>query len=181
MQDEIAKALRRFLKERGTKRGFLLTGTGAYFLYDGRFCSICEYQLRLKSPGCDLNTNVIDTPLFLGVVEKDLRYAAVPRHPLSVEYLRLLFHVACGTESDELLRGLLISKSKEARFALFSDPTIEEMFLTAEAVDRSPSVIFDQETVELLQQYARNDLRLLVELYLQGRELKNQADTLYDG
>lgn len=180
MRDEIAKALARFSKERSTKRGFLFTRTNAYYLYDSRFCSLCDYQIRLQSPACNMNTDRIDTPLFVGVVEKTLQYAAIPKHLLPVEYLRLLFHVASGSESDELLRGILVSKGTEARLAVFTDPAIEEMFLEAEAVNRSPPIVSDCKIAELQQHYARNDLRLLVELYMQGAEMKNKAVELYE-
>lgn len=175
MKDPVEKALQRFEQERSTKRGFLLTPAGAYFLYDSKFCSIDDYHIRLKGGQYYLNGSGVEEPLFVGLTTPQKRlWAATPSQQLAIERLRLAFHVACGAEPDELLRGLCFVQGEEVHFALFSDPAIEELFLAAEHdwPGTAPPVAPDQELAELQQQCGRNDLRLLTALYLKGKNFQ---------
>lgn len=177
--DAVEKALARFMRERGTKRGFLLTPMGAYFLYEDKFCSIKDYQIRLKSKSCHLNTSHVEEPLFAGFSTFDKHlWIARPTQPLSMEKFRLVFHIACGAEPDELLRGICFADEGNTHFVLFSNPEIEALFLAAEAKwpDATSPVPPDEELSKLQQQYNRNDLHLLTRLYLQGAISKTLLD-----
>ena len=59
-------------------------------------------------------------------------------------------------------------------FALFSNPEIEALFLAAETEGSPPipPTEPDRELAELQQQLNRNDLRLLTELYLKGKNFQ---------
>lgn len=179
MTDSIEKALERFAQERGTKRGFLLTPSDAYFLYDGKFCSLENYSIRLKSGQYYLHGSGVEEPMFIGLTVPQKRlWAAVSEQPLAIERLRLLFHVACGAEPDELLRGLCFVKGVEVHFAMFSDPAVEELFLAAEHdwPEGAPLVAPEWDLTELQQQYNRNDVQQLVKLYLRGKDMKGILD-----
>ena len=81
MKDPVEQALERFAQERSTKRGFLLTPANAYFLYDGKFCSMDDYNIRLKSGQYYLNGSSVEEPLFVGLTAPQKRlWAAIPGH-----------------------------------------------------------------------------------------------------
>lgn len=171
MENEIARALKRFAKLRTAKRGFLFLQAGAYFLYDNQFCGIDDYQMRLQSEPYHFDGRQTERSLFVGTTEERVVGAALPERPLEIDSMRLIFHIACGPSPEELLRGICLIKSGTVYLSLFSDPSIEKLFLAAEAepAARAPNTPPDDGLIELQQNVSRNDLRLLTALYLNGQ------------
>lgn len=173
MKDAVAKALDAFMREKRSKRGFLLTEGGAFFLYDNKFCSISEYDIRLKSCDYNLFGKAVNQPVFASLSGNELLGAAIPEGEITVDSLRLTFHIPCGETPEELLRGVFFAKGQQARLALFTDPAIEEVILM---IEKTVEITLFPPFSELLEQNEscnRSDLRMLTELYLKGQALKS--------
>lgn len=173
MKDAVAKALEAFMREKRSKRGFLLTEGGAFFLYDNKFCSISEYDIRLKSHDYNLFGQSVNQPVFASLSGNKLLGTAVPEGEITADSLRLTFHIPCGETAEELLRGIFFAKGQQAQLALFSDPAIEKIILM---IEKAAELTLFPPFPELLAQNEscnRSDLRMLTELYLKGQTLKS--------
>lgn len=173
MKDAVAKALEAFMREKRSKRGFLLTEGGAFFLYDNKFCSISEYDIRLKSRDYNLFGNAVNQPIFAALSGNELLGTAISEGEIKVNCLRLTFHIPCGETSEELLRGIFFAKGQQAQLALFSDPAIEEVILMIEKTVETTLFPPFSELLEQNESCNRSDLRMLTELYLKGQALKS--------
>lgn len=173
MVDQIAAILSEYERDpaRNEKKAVLLTPQGGYFLYGNRFCSILDYELELQSDSCRIQGKSVQIPLFLGILQDRLR--AVGAEPYQTELVSLIFHIDLG--DGELLRGILLAVGQEARFTLFCDAGIEELYRLSRkaSIPAGPHIL----SGESLQQYAegvrRNDLHGLTELYLRSKPLQS--------
>lgn len=174
MADEITRAIDQYARLRGDKRGFLLTPGNAYFLFDNRFCGISEYRLRLQSEHVHINSSQLEEPLFWGLSGEELLCAATPTQRLKPQILRLMFHVSCGDEPDGILRGICFVKDAHAYLSLFSDASIETLFLAveAEATVQNQSIPPNQDLTKLWQESNLDSLHLLTALYINSQPYK---------
>ncbi len=173
MPDTIVAAMQKYTRQKRTKRGFLLTETDGFFLYDNKFCSISEYDIQLQSDNLSMYGTNAAQPVFAAISGNTLLCAAVPERELCVNRLRLLFHIACGEGPEDLLRGIFLIKQSFAQLALFSDQSVEDMMLALEK-DQSETRQVEpfEELLSLQENCNRNDLRLLTELYMKGENWK---------
>lgn len=171
IDDSILSALREY--ERGPdqngKKAVLLTPRGGFLLYGNRFCSIREYDLELRSDALQLQGGSVDSPIFLSCTQGRLSATGC-----SPQLMSLIFHIELG-EEDGLLRGILLAREDEARFSLFCDASIEEVYRLSRKREIPPYLWTPSD--EELRQYAeglrRNDLHGLTGLYLCGRPVKS--------
>lgn len=176
IKDPILSALRSYERtpEQGGKKAVLLTPEGGYFLYGNRFCGIRDYELELRSDGCQIESGNVLEPLFIGAFSDKLHVTGA--RPCVPEFVSLIFHIDLG-EEDGLLRGILLARAAEARFALFCDAAVEELYRFSRRADTRPTAGIPPD--ELLRQQAeelrRADLHGLTGLYLQSRRLDARA------
>ena len=171
IDDTILSALQKYERgpDQNEKKAVLLTPRGGFFLYGNRFCSIREYDLELRSDALQLQGGAVDSPIFLSCTQGRLSAAGC-----SPRLVSLIFHIELG-EEDGLLRGILLAREDEARFSLFCDASIEEVYRLSRKREIPPYLWTPPD--EELRQYAeglrRNDLHGLTGLYLCGRPVKS--------
>ena len=168
MTDSIAAKLSEYEHDPAwnEKKAVLLTPQGGYFLYGKRFCGIRDYELEFRSDSCQIQGRSVQTPLFFSILQG--KFCAVGTEPYRTELVSLIFHIDLG--ESELLRGILLAVEEEAKFALFCDIAMEELYRLSRKTGKAPgSPVLPDES---LQQYAellrQNDLHGLTELYLRG-------------
>lgn len=85
-----------------------------------------------------------------------------------------MFHVSCGDEPDGILRGICFVKDARAYLSLFSDASIETLFLAveAEATVQNQSIPPNQGLTTLWQESNLDSLRLLTALYINSQPYK---------
>ena len=183
MKDPILSALRDYERapEQSCKKAVLLTPGGGYFLYGNRFCGIQDYELELKADSCQIESGNVLEPLLIGVFSD--KFHVIGERPYVPEFVSLIFHIDLG-EEDGMLRGILLARETEARFALFCDAAVEDLYRLSRRPDALPTAGIPPD--ELLRQQAeeirRADLHGLTGLYLQSRRLDaRSAAELLDG
>lgn len=128
--DEIMRALRQYEREPGTKKAVLLTQNGGYYLYDGRFCAISDFELCVTGEKLHIQGTSVPCGLFFGVVDSGLRWSVGERGAFLPERLSLIFHIALG-DTEELLRGIPFAQG-EGRTCL-SSPTRTRRLCTGQS------------------------------------------------
>lgn len=171
MMDPIAAVLSEYEHDpaRNEKKAVLLTPQGGYFLYGNRFCSILDYELDFRSDSCRIQGNSVQMPMFLGHLQD--RFHAVGTELYKTELVSLLFHIDLG--EGELLRGILLAVGEEARFALFCDQAIEELYRLSRktGVPSGAYVLPNGSLQKYAEDMRRNDLHGLTALYLKGEAI----------
>ena len=174
IEDPILSALRTYERspDRNGKKAVLLTPQGGYFLYGNRFCSILEYELELQSDSIQLQGGTVTSPIFLSYTQDALTVAGAQQY--SPQMVSLVFHIDLG-EGDGLLRGVLLAREKQARFSLFCDAAIEELYRLSRKAEMRPfpQIPPDEELRQYAERLRRNDLHGLTGLYLCGRLVKS--------
>lgn len=170
--DTLSSVLRQYEQERRTKKAVLLLPDGGYYLFDGQFCGIRDYDLTLVGPDIHIQGNYVPCSLFLGMVGDTLKWTIKDTGDFRLEYLSLIFHIALENE-EALLRGILFSRQGTAHFSLFTDPEVEKLYRAViQPVQIGPPVCEANETLnEYARACARSDLHKLTALYLHGNRL----------
>ena len=175
-KDPILSALRSYERapEQSGKKAVLLTPGGGYFLYGNRFCSIRDYELELEADSCQIRGETVREPLFFSLCQG--KFQAAGKSPWAPALVSLIFHIDLG-EEDGLLRGILLARKNEARFALFCDAAVEELYRLSRRAEALPAAGVPPD--ELLQQQAEElrwtGLHMLTGLYLQSKRLDAHA------
>lgn len=178
VRDPIQSALEKYAHDPGKdqKKGVLLTPQNGFFLYGNRFCNIEEYELEFLSEDVQIHGSTVHRPLFFSILQGGL--CVTGDTPCGAKLVSLIFHIKL--DEDDLLRGILLAQEHEVQFALFCDPSTEELYRLSRKIGVYPAVQIPPD--DGLQQYAeeirRNDLHWLTGLYLQGRQLKHPNDLL---
>lgn len=177
-KDQIQSALEKYAHDPdgNQKKGILLTPQGGFFLYGNRFCSIEEYELELVSKDFQMEDSTVQKPLFFSILQDGL--CVMGDKPCNPELVSLIFHIKL--DEDNLLRGIMLAVGQDVRFALFCDPSIEDLYRLSRRIGTHPAVQIPPD--DGLQRYAekvrRNDLHWLTGLYLRGQQLKRLNELL---
>lgn len=174
MKDPILSALRDYERapEQSCKKAVLLTPGGGYFLYGNRFCGIQDYELELKADSCQIESGNVLEPLLIGVFSD--KFHVIGERPYVPEFVSLIFHIDLG-EEDGSLRGILLAREGEARFALFCDAAVEEVYRLSRRAGTLPAIPPDELLRQQAEELRRTDLHMLTGLYLQSRRLDARA------
>lgn len=171
-KDPILSALKAYEQDqsRGEKKAVLLTPQGGYLLYGNRFCPMAGYELEFVSDALCIQGKTVPEPLLLRVYPDG--FQATGLRPCAPALVSLIFQINLG--EDEPLRGILLARNQEARFVLFSDASVEELY----RLSRKPAAVGepkpppDPELERRAEELRRSDLRGLTRLYLQGQPLR---------
>lgn len=176
MTDPIVSMLEKYERDpaRNEKKAVLLTPQGSYFLYGNRFCSILDYDLEFRSDLLQVQGKSVHSAIFLGLLQDG--FHAVEKQPHKPDLVSLIFHIDIG--EGELLRGILLAIRQEARFVLFCDTAVEELYQLSRKINvpTQPQIMPGKELQQYAEDLRRGDLYGLTGLYLQGGPLKSLLD-----
>lgn len=176
MTDPILSMLEKYERDpaKNEKKAVLLTPQGSYFLYGNRFCSILDYDLEFQSDLCQIQGKSVQSTIFLGLLQDG--FHAVGEQPYRPNLVSLIFHIDIG--EGELLRGILLAIGQEARFVLFCDAAVEELYQLSRKINvpTQPQILPDADLQRYAEDLRRSDLHGLTGLYLQGKSLKSLLD-----
>lgn len=177
-EDQIQSALEKYAHDpdKNQKKGVLLTPQGGFFLYGNRFCSIEKYELELFSEDLQIQGNTVPSPLFFSILQDG--FCVTGDKPYKSELVSLIFHIKL--DDDDLLRGIMLALERDVQFALFCDPSTEELYRLSRKIGTYPAVQVppDDELQRYAEEIRRNDLHWLTGLYLQGQHLKHLNNLL---
>lgn len=179
--DVIMRALRQYEREPGTKKAVLLTQSGGYYLYDGRFCAMSDFDLYVTGEDLHIQGTSVPCGLFFGVADGKLRWSAGERGAFLPEQLSLIFHIALG-DTGELLRGILFAQGEQAHLSLFTNADMEELYrMVVSPEQKAPPPVVSEELNQLAEDCARDDLHRLTALYLHSQRLSQLKTGLGGG
>ena len=177
-EDLIQSALEKYVRDpdKSQKKGVVLTPQGGFFLYGNRFCSIEKYELELFSEDFQVQGSTVQRPLFFSILQDG--FCVTGDKPCKPEFVSLIFHIKL--DDDDLLRGIMLALEQKVQFALFCDPSTEELYRLTRRIGACPSVQIppDDELQRCAEEIRRNDLHWLTGLYLRGQQLKRLNELL---